>query len=377
MPKRSRSADEIQREFEAKIQRPASRRQDEPARAIELDRLEKISAVCELFCQGLRVREIQAAMREKYGEAGEMKREEPYTILNYAATKGWLQFRPAPHLVFAHQIRTGYPWLANVDVVHSTVVADVAQRAAEVVVKLVQSYGHEPRPRSAVHIGLAGGLTMRQFAKALADELCLPTENLPETICFHALVAGSDQDDPTTVPNAFFTYFLDRPIIQVRPRFIGFNARAMIKTAELPELMEQPDIRDAHAEIDKIDIIVVTGADCPRHSTLYRRMQRSPATLQAVQDADWSGDVLWRPMGKYGPITTQTEIRAMTLVEPAQLPDFLARKKHVLLLLGPCSDCHKPKDGILAALLNQDEHYLNHLVIDSRTAARFIDHGMA
>ena len=373
MPKRARSGAEIRRELEQEPLALGYGRSQQPGPEPTLDRLEKVSAVCELFCQGLRVREILAAMRERYGEAGALSREEPYRILSYAAAKGWLRFRPPPHLEYAQALRARDPWLTSVDVVHTTVVEDVARRAAAVLIELLQEYGRGPEPRREVHVGLGGGRTIRLLAQALADELCRPHADLPGSIVFHALVSGFDHDDPTTVPGAFFTYFLREPVIQVQPRFIGFNAPCMVKSGELAALMREEEIARAHAAVADIDIFVATGADCEQHSALYRRLQQSPADLRALMDRGWAGDVFWRPLGPDGPIRETGGIRAMTLVELDQLPGFIADGKRVLLLLGPCDDCQKPKDGILQTVLDQERHLVTHLVVDSRTAGQVVN----
>jgi hypothetical protein len=375
MPKRARSGAEIRHELEQDPLPLANGRSRRPGSEPVLDRLEKITAVCELFCQGLRVREIQAAMRERYGEAGRLTREEPYRILSYAAAKGWLRFRPPPHQEYAQALRGRHPWLASVDVVHTTVVADVARRAAEVLIELLQGYGGGPQPRREVHIGLGGGLTMRLLAQALADELCRPHTHLPETLVFHALVSGFDYDDPTTIPGAFFSYFLREPVMQIKPRFIGFNAPCMVRSEELANLMQEEEIAQAHAAVDEIDIFVTTGADCERHSALYRRMHQSPDALRELVASGWAGDIFWRPLGPSGPIHETAGIRAMTLVELDRLPEFIRRGRQVLLLLGPCADCQKPKDGILETVLQQQEHYVTHLVVDSRTAGQVVNRG--
>ena len=65
----------------------------DPDIEIELDRMERLAAVCQFFCKGHTVREILTKMKERFGEAGAMRREDPYTLISYAASRGWLEFR--------------------------------------------------------------------------------------------------------------------------------------------------------------------------------------------------------------------------------------------------------------------------------------------
>jgi DNA-binding transcriptional regulator LsrR (DeoR family) len=293
-------------------------------------------------------------------------------MIRYATLRKWIIFRPPPHLVYTYAIKERYDRLTDVEVVRTTVVSDVARRAAEKLVKMLQGYGTSTK---TVHIGLSGGLTMREFASAFAEEICQPTENLPKKIVLHGLVAGFDPDDPTTVPSAFYTYFLMNPVLQIEAEFKGFNATPMVKLKELDGIMDRDEIRDAHAAVADIDIFVTTGADCREHSTLFKRMEQSPASVDTLNKLEWIGDIFWRPIGTNGPIMTETDIRAMTLLELDELPALIANNKKVLLVLGPCPDpsCNKPKDDILAAVLNQKERYITHLVVDSRTGGQFVN----
>jgi DNA-binding transcriptional regulator LsrR (DeoR family) len=102
---------------------------------------------------------------------------------------------------------------------------------------------------------------------------------------------------------------------------------------------------------------------------LRKYMAKSDKSLKALQNAGCVGDMLWRPLGERGPIETESEIRAMTLVELSDLPKFIAGGKHVLLVLGPCVVCNRPKTEMLRAVLTMPPRLITHLVVDSRSAA--------
>ena len=340
-----------------------------------MEKYERVAAVCEFFCSGMSVPRIAAAVNAKFGGrlARAMTREEPYKLLRIAAIQGWLRFRAPEHLAFTKKIVQRYPWLeGRLRVVRTSTIDDVAYHAAEVVLDLVQEHVRRDRGRREVRIGLGGGFSMRQFAKAFADLLCEPVEALPETLVIHSLVAGFDPNDPTTVPSAFFTYFLREPVMAVKPEFVGFNAPSVVKREEFADLMAGQEIKEARARVRRLDIIVATGTDCMKHSALRARMSNSKRSLRALEKAGWLGDVLWRPLAAFERIDLETEIRAMTLIDLDRLARLRAAGKQVVLLLGPCPDCQRPRHRIMRAVLDQREPLVTHLIVDSRTAARCV-----
>jgi hypothetical protein len=63
-----------------------------------------------------------------------------------------------------------------------------------------------------------------------------------------------------------------------------------------------------------------------------------------------------------------TALKAMTLKQLDEVGTFVEEKNHVLLVAGPCSQCHHPKTEVVNAILNQDRQLITHLAIDSRCA---------
>jgi hypothetical protein len=336
----------------------------------KLDRMEKITAVCNFFCQGLTVREIQEAMKDEYGEAGAIKREEPYAILAFAASRGWLQFRAPHHLEYGHRLRSHYTWLQRVDIVRTVMTWDVARQAALVLLDLVRDKVRQRGSSQEVHIGFAGGVSMQKLARAFADLLCDPWEQLPETIVFHTMVAGFNPTDPITDPNAFFTYFLNEPIMQVKPRFVGLHAPAVVEAGDVARLRALPEIEQAFTGAQDLDIIATSGADwSDEHSLLNEGIKRCKKSFATLERAGCVGDILWRPIGKRGPIEDETAVRAMTVMELSDLPRFIRSGNHVLLMLGPCAGCNRSKGHLLGTVLDQRQPLITHLVADSRSAA--------
>ena len=73
-----------------------------------------------------------------------------------------------------------------------------------------KTFGHNPNVSKqqqcdTVHVGFAGGMTLRTVAEKLALLLRTDPDN-PVTLVFHAMVAGFDDDDFYADPNSFITY---------------------------------------------------------------------------------------------------------------------------------------------------------------------------
>jgi DNA-binding transcriptional regulator LsrR (DeoR family) len=217
------------------------------------------------------------------------------------------------------------------------------------------------------HIGFSGGFGMRTLALRFGELLRTPTERLPEKIVFHAMVAGFDVTDPTTDPNAFFTYFVQDPAMQVTTSFVALHAPAMARPELLAELTSQPGIKEAYERAHEIDVIV-TGASCWRdeHSALGHYLELAKQPVDDLVGAECIGDILWQPINCDGPIEMKTALRAMTLKQLDEVSEFVADQGHVLLVSGPCSKCHLPKTEIVKAILEQKRQLITHLAVDSR-----------
>jgi DNA-binding transcriptional regulator LsrR (DeoR family) len=297
-----------------------------------------------------------------------MTREVPYKLLQKAGRKGWLQFRPPPPESYRGSLRDRFEYLQELKVVHSVALTDVARETARELLRMAH-----PWAGKRLHIGFAGGHSMRELARALADELCEPRRNLPKQICFHALADGFDPGDPTTNPNGFFNYFVREDIADVEIEFHGLSAPAIVPSDTSPVLQKVDDIKRAMDAVKYIDIFVTSGASWhDPHGALRKRMEDSKGSFDVLGKAGCVGDILWRPLSRSGPITTPTSLRAMTLVDLSALPALIKEGKRVLLMLSPCGLCHRPKGDLLDCVLNLEEPLITDLVVDSRSARQML-----
>lgn len=368
MARKARGFENVQQRF-AERGVSAGRRVRRLAGGGELDHTEILSIICRYFCKGYTASQIVATLKKKNLE---LRREDPYQYIAYAASRGWMRF-VAPHEhALQEKIRHRFGWLQNVEVVHTSVFEDVAYHGASMLIGVLQQLAPS---HPEVHIGFAGGHAMRKLAWTFAQFLREPIDGLPRAVVFHAMVAGFDVLDPTTDPNAFFTYFHDDPAIQVETRFVGLHAPAVVKAGQFEELKDLDGIRECYACKDEIDVIVTSASSWPdEHGMLRGYTGKSPKSERALKAAGCVGDMLWRPLSRKGPIEIETEIRAMTLMELSELPAFIASGKRVLLALGPCVRCDTPKAEVLEAVLNTKPPLITHLVVDSRSARPCLRH---
>jgi DNA-binding transcriptional regulator LsrR (DeoR family) len=266
-------------------------------------------------------------------------------------------------------IENKYRWLKNAQVVHTAGIRVVAQRGAEVLLNLVSRYVQRSRPRKTVRVGFAGGRSVGLLAREFATLLCREKIDLPDTIVLQSLVAGFDPTDPATDPNTFFSFFMDESSIRVKTEFIALHAPPMVHPHDIESLRHLPEIHDAYEAARQVDIIVTSGAEWKdEHSLLRRSMARERDVYHELNDLGCVGDILWRPIGTEGPISEETAIRAMTLIELDALPALIKRGTKVILMLGPCGKCRRPKGHLLKTIMDYEQQLVTHLVTDTRTA---------
>jgi len=350
-----------------RIRRQAAR---EPAKFLH-DEL--VAAVCKYFCRGMPASEIRDEIRSKLGVT--ISREDPYRMLSFAGQRGWLSCQPPLAFEMAEKIAKEYRWLKEVKVVRTGVSDDISFRVAEMLLDYVCKLSQARPQRSEVHIGFAGGRSLRKTARHFSEMLREPRENLPKGIVFHAIVAGFNVTDPTTDPNGFFNYFAGESALQVQTSFMGLPAPGIVKSSEMEGLRTISYMREAFNAAKEIDIVVtsVGGHFQEGHSGFHSMLRKaSPPTVEQIIKAGGIGDMMWQPLGKNGPLEVQTEMRAVTLMELGALPEFTRRGKAVLLLLGPCGNCGGPKGDVLGSVLAR-KNFITHLVVDSRSARELLE----
>jgi len=340
---------------------------------------ELISVVANLMCQGRSVAEVIDIIEEKYKVR--IGREIPYRLFAHAAQKGWIRFTGPIAVDLSEKLKSQFPFLHDVRVVRTAVSEDISQHASGMLLKMIQKLIEENPGKKEVHIGFAGGSTLRRLAGYFAQELQNPIETgrLPNKIVFHAMVADFNSEEPTNNPNAFFTYFVSDQPSRVKTGFVGLHAPGLVSPDQMEMILKFDDIKNAYAQVDDIDIIVTSAGGHWKegHSALYDMYkQASPSSLTQINKHNPLGDLMWRPFGK-GPIEIATKIRTMTLMDLSDLPGFITKKdKRVLLLIGPCGSCGGPKMEILKAILSYRPQLITHVIVDSRSAQGALNDGL-
>jgi DNA-binding transcriptional regulator LsrR (DeoR family) len=327
-----------------------------------VDNYELVSFVCHRHIDGWTSKQIQNLANKKFPRA-DLKREDPNYIIRWAAQEEWFDFRPPLHQYYCGEIHKHWP-LQDVRVVGSTEVDVVAREGARMLMHMLRLH----RKRKTVHVGVAGGHTIRALMRGLAVEMVEPYSNMPEVVHFHALAAGFDPEDPSTDPNAFVTFFHDK-LISTSIRFTGLSAPAIVNSEMFVKLQKFGDIQKAFNFVKNLDIFVTAGTSWHEHSVLLKRLE--PADQAVLEAEGVLGDILWRPISKRGPILAETDRRAFTLIELSQLSGFVQEGKQVLLVLAPCGLCGELKGGMSSPIL--DQGLITHLVIDTLSAGQLCE----
>jgi DNA-binding transcriptional regulator LsrR (DeoR family) len=328
-----------------------------------VENYELVSLICHLHVSGATVKEILQEVKDKFRRV-EMKREDPSWITRWAARQGWLTFRPPHHEAYRQQIRELWPQLMDAEVVSSTEVEVVAREGAKMLIRMLRKLS---ATKDTVHVGVAGGHTIRAVMRALAAEMVEPISNMPKVVHFHAMAAGFDPDDPSTDPNAFVTFF-DNRLVPTEIRFTGLSAPALVSPETFEKLKDFEDIKDAFESVKNIDVFLTSGTSWHGDGVLRKRMGESDQAILVSKNV--VGDIHWRPISRQGPITEETARRAFTLVELEQIIEFVKEGKQVLLTLAPCGSCGELKGNLMRCIL--DQQIATHVVFDTRSAGQML-----
>jgi DNA-binding transcriptional regulator LsrR (DeoR family) len=342
----------------------------------DLDRVELVSKICNLFCNGRSTSTI-SAMLAKENPPIDLSTKQVWEIIQRVAkgdsSSGKLQYVPSVAHALVGRLHEGRKWLENrVEVVHTADVESIAYRAAGRLLDIMRdSAGPD------FHVGFAGGGLLEHTARILAAKLRsveIDPMRLPKRLYFHAVI-GRFGDDPATDPNSFAAHFTREPL-QMEVRFEGLMCPGMVSAADEKILRTMAGIKESYDKIDRLDVIVTSagGHWAQGHSRLHGAYleKNDQAALNWLTDHGCIGDLMWGPISKSGAVPLAEHTRAMTLITLDQLPMLIEQRKKVMLILGPCVTCGKPKPEILDAVLNWSPPLITHLVVDSRTVYQFL-----
>jgi DNA-binding transcriptional regulator LsrR (DeoR family) len=348
MPRRPRTPADIERAYD------------------EQEDMDVIAAVCQGFCKGHSGTKIREEVEREVGRS--LSREEPYKILSFAGLRGWLEFVPPLEHNRADTIRWDHPKLESVEVVNTRDPEEVAARAARTLLRLVRQLAYD---RKKVHVGLAGGWTVLRTVQSFAKLLNLPIKDLPKELCFHAMVTGLQANHPETDPNTFFNFLSSLPL---ETKFVSLHGPAL-PTAEMIAQLRKTHVptQRAFEREEEIDIIVTSGSSWKDKDSQLKNLMldyQLEGEVAKLEERGCVGDVLWQPIDGAGPIPSEElEVGVMTLTQLSNLPQEIEGGKKVLLVMGPCGLCRRPRGDLLEAVLSLKKRYLTHLVTDVRTAA--------
>ena len=347
----------------------------------EAQRRELLSQLCELFCAGITTRsKLEAEIAKSFPDAIDnlFRGENLWDLLRLAAGEGLFVHQAPLDNRLATELIRRHDWLRG----HTTVVETaspeaLADRAAEKLLELIR----EAAPLNSdriVHVGCAGGWTMRALALKLSARLREDHPANPRTLVFHAMVAGFDEDDFQVDPNSFIHSLVDGGL-SVRIRFVRMPMPGIVTREEYLRLREMPSIQRTLQRAAEIQIVVTSGSLLEDHTSTIRTFFNSLAETDPgcsvddlftrYSDSGVIGDFLWQPLTERGPAELDLPYRVATLMSLRDLQEFLGRSpsNRVLAVLGCSTMSRMPKSRLLGALTRCPERLFSDLVIDTPT----------
>lgn len=331
------------------------------AQGVDIDAI--ASSVCNSLDQP--VGKMLDLIEKKHGIR--LGREQPYEIVRRAAATGRLQYDAPIDSQLSHRLIEDHVWLRRTRVVRTSAAADVARHAARLLLDTVAKWD-----KAELHIGFAGGGLMAETVRIWAGFLRFSGNLGIKRLVVHALVAASH--DPRSSPNGFVQRLLDvEDSLPFKIDFISLPTPAFLSPSASGALRELEGFRDVFSGGHKLDLVVTSaGAHWAEgHSALYRQLaEASPESVSDLKRAGCIGDLLWQPFGLSGPFEAELPMRAVTLLDLMELPDFVRRGGRVMLVLAPCGapGCGKPKDEVFRSVLGWRDGVTD-IIVDVRTAA--------
>lgn len=347
----------------------------------EPQRRELLSLLCEHFCNGVTTRsELEARIGKSFpGSLANLFRgENLWDLLRFAAQEGLFVHQAPLEYRLATELFQRQDWLRHHTTVVETASPDaLADRAAEKLLELIREAA-PLSPDRTVHVGCAGGWTMRAIALKLSARLREDHAANPQTLVFHAMVAGFDEDDFQVDPNSFIHSLVDGGL-SVKIRFLRMPMPGIVTREEYLRLREMPSIRRTLQRASEIQIVVTSGSLLEDHTSTIRTFFNSLAEsdpacsvddlFTSYSDAGVIGDFLWQPLTEHGPADIDLPYRVATLMSLRDLQDFLARSpaNRVLAVLGCSTMTRMPKSRLLGSLTRCPERLISDLVVDTPT----------
>lgn len=330
---------------------------------------EIVLQTCERFLKGETVADIGTWLKATIPGGS---REKIYPMMREAVRRGLLQLRSRMDYDRPARIRERFPNapsdIAVVKAFGPYASDHVACQAAQMALTLIKQLD-----KDQVHIGFGAGNTVKRVVRYLS-EMLQDEDELP-ALALHALGTGFAVTDPSTSAATFLGFF--HSLEKHTPvEYFNLLAAPFVKWNEYAQLRNRKDLQKYFEAAESIDIVITTlNSAHHEHGLLdqFMRLQGGPHREQ-LKDAGWVGDVLWRPYSTTGPITQDTGIRAVTILELDQLVRMAGKRdKHIIMVAGPCSLCGEDKSVALRPLLSAPTLRLcNHLVTDLTTAEHLI-----
>jgi hypothetical protein len=338
----------------------------------ERQQMELLSIVSELFAQGYNLNDVSDLVLERFPDsyASLLRGEKLWDLLREAAERRLFRHTPRDDFKLYQKLIEDYPWLnQHATVVQTATTSALAEHAATKLLDMIRTV-RKHKQCDEVHVGFAGGMTLRAVAEKLSQLLGEPHHDNPVTLVFHAMVAGFDDDDFYADPNSFITYFISSEC-RVKVRLVRLPLPGIIETDRYADLRTLSGVDRVFQRRDEIQIIVTSGSLwSDEYSTLRTYMKAAfndsqrrsgGGPVDATQSEDYMqqldtlgvvGDLLWQPINSTGAVQLDSAYQVATLMGLDELPAFINRGGSVLLVMGCSGISGLPKSELLKTILD-------------------------
>lgn len=290
-----------------------------------------IVRACDMFIRGEKNSAIVTALNEELAALNddrELKREDVYRLLAVGRQRRYFTFTPPQRVALQTRVADTFNVpQSRVHVANSRSIDVLAATAAKLLVELIVELG---KKHEEVHVGLGGGYTARLVSSHLATQL-RGVADLPQLV-LHALSTGFDPHGHHTAPVTFFGFFEG---IVPEVKYVGLFAPPVVDTDQYEKTIGLVSVKESFEARKQLHLVVTAlGSASHEHGDFHNFMKLGDDKkgVKVLKDAGWVGDVQYRPYSKTGPITDETEIRAVSLLDLDELVAMAnSDDKHVVV----------------------------------------------
>lgn len=342
----------------------------------------------------------------------EISREHASRLVWEAASKGRVRFIPDTEDLLGERLKGKFTqyWGKNAQSLNSVSVAPGSgsqngSLGAELLLEIIETqWKLRPPSDGTIRVGFSGGITsaiiLEELALRIKDQwgrAGTPESAYPSRLVFHAINGLLANGDPEFNPSRYFPSFTNG--FPLKTEFVALPAPGVILESEWEAVKKLRAVAEALQYADQLDVVIGSGghwgfghktvSDYVLNSCIAPCLQGTDKSqsLRSLWEEDVTnlaelrenqpkcvGDLFWQPIFSEATVKSpKRNIHLPSLFQLDDLPRMINQGTRVLVALGPCSGCPRPKGELIKAILKfPHPPLLTDLLVNNLNATAFL-----